>query len=288
MSSNPPIIRFGICQLASDLASDGYDPRQDNWTRALNAMDDNSSEPVDVWVFGEGYLNGYESAELLWTCAIEEAADDPWVEQLAAESERRQAVIIMGATTHKGTFPGDLYNSAIIVDNGRYLGTYNKNHIAAQIHDGRVGKERVYWSPGNALPVWETTAGVLGIEICYDVMFPEVARSLALLGAEVIINVSAAVVGFETMWDHTLPTRANENSIWYLHTSVVGKQHETELFGGSRLFDPFGKLTAEAPRREEAVIIAEVDRRRLLQARGTGHHFANRNPSLYAPLTAAH
>jgi N-carbamoylputrescine amidase len=243
--------------------------------------------PADVYVFGEGYLNGYESGEFLWRCSIDERPDDEWVVRLAEESAARDAVIVMGCTTRKGTFPGDLYNSAIVVDQGRYLGTYNKNHIAAMLFDGnRLAKERLYWSPGNSLPVWDTSAGRLGIEICYDVMFPEVARSLALLGAEVIINVSAAVVGFETFWDHTLPTRATENSIWYLHVSVVGKQRDTDLFGGSRLFDPHGDLVAEAPRHESKTLVVEADRAALLHARGTTHHFANRNPSLYSSITA--
>jgi predicted amidohydrolase len=288
VSPAPETIRIGVCQLESDLAAPGHDACAANWERAVAAMDSvEGSADVDVWVFGEGYLNGYESGELLWTCAVHESESDPWVARLVEESARREAVIIMGATTHKGSFPGDLYNSAIVVDSGRYLGTYNKNHVAAFVFDGdRLGKERVFWSPGNELGVWETSAGVIGVEICYDVMFPEVARSLSLLGAELIVNVSAAVTSFEEFWDHVLPTRATENAVWYLHTSVVGEQRETTLFGGSRLFDPFGKLVAEAPRGSESVFTADVDRGRLLHARGTTHHFANRNPALYAPVTA--
>jgi predicted amidohydrolase len=285
MSTYPDPIRLAICQLESDLAEDGFDPREANWARALESMDE--AGPADVYVFGEGYLNGYESGAFLWSCSIDEVADDEWIERLAAESAERGAVIVMGATTRKGTFPGDLYNSAIVVDQGAYLGTYNKNHIAAMIFDGdREAKERVYWSPGDSLPVWDTSAGRLGIEICYDVMFPEVARSLALMGAEIIINVSAAVVGFETFWDHALPTRAAENSIWYLHVSVVGKQRDTDLFGGSRLFAPGGELIAEAPRHAPSSMVVEADRAALLKARGSTHHFANRNPQLYAAVTA--
>jgi predicted amidohydrolase len=277
-------ITFAICQLESDLAEADVDPRPANWERAVAAMD--AAGPADVYVFGEGYLNGYESAEHLWRCALDESPRDPWVATLVTESAARDAVMIVGATTRKGTFPGDLYNSAVVVDRGEYLGTYNKNHVAAMLYDGdRLAKERLYWSPGTSLPVWDTSAGRLGIEICYDVMFPEVARSLALLGAEVVVNVSAAVVGFETMWDHVLPTRAVENSIWYLHVSVVGKQRDTELFGGSRLFGPDGGVTVEAPRHEPSILVARADRTALRRIRGTTHHFANRNPRLYAPIT---
>jgi predicted amidohydrolase len=83
-----------------------------------------------------------------------------------------------------------------------------------------------------------------------------------------------------------LYARSVENTIWYLHVSVVGRQRDFELFGGSRLFSPFGEVVAEAPRRQEALMVCTASRSKLIEARGTLHTFYNRNPSLYGAVTA--
>jgi len=279
-------ISIGICQLGSDIGREDYDPRPANFERALAAMDTATADGAKLLVFGEVYLNGYETGALGHKYVVAEREDDPWVEQLIEEARSRDIHILMGATTHKGSFPGDLYNSVLVIGPSGLIGVYSKTHVAAFTFDGgRVAAEKAYWSPGFELPVFDTPLGRIGVEICYDIMFPEVARTLALKGAELIVNVSAAVCGFEETWDHLLFARSVENSVWYLHVSVVGLQKDFELFGGSRLFSPSGETIAEAPRREEAVLVTSVSRAALLEARGTTHTFYNRNPRLYAPIT---
>jgi predicted amidohydrolase len=150
----------------------------------------------------------------------------------------------------------------------------------------RIAAERVWWSPGDALPVFDTAHGRIAVEICYDVMFPEVARTYALSGAELLINVSAAICGFEELWGTMVAARATENALPILHVSVVGEQRDLEFFGGSRLFGPWGQVLFEAPRGEEAVEVTELDRGLLFAARGASHPFANRNPRLYGELAA--
>jgi predicted amidohydrolase len=279
-------IPIGICQLQSEIGRDDYDPRPDNFERAVEAMDRAAADGAKLLVFGEIYLNGYETGALGHRYALAEHADDPWVAQLIEEARARDVHILMGATTHKGSFPGDLYNSVLVIGPSGLIGVYSKTHVAAFTFDGgRVAGEKAYWSPGYELPVFDTPLGRIGVEICYDIMFPEVARTLALKGAELIVNVSAAVCGFEKTWDHLLFARSVENNVWYLHVSVVGLQKDFELFGGSRLFSPLGECVAEAPRREEAVLVTSASGDALLEARGTLHTFYNRNPRLYAPIT---
>jgi predicted amidohydrolase len=278
-------LRIGICQLKSDIGSADYDPRPANLERALKAIDEAAGQRAQLLVFGEVYLNGYESGEFTPDYAVAEEEDDPFVAPLVAEAARRDICIVMGATTHKGSFPGDVYNTAIVIGPEGIIGVYSKSHVAAFLFDGnRVAAEKVYWSPGEALPVFDTPFGRIGIEICYDIWFPEVARTLTLKGAELIINVSAAVCGFEESWDHILYTRALENTIPYLHVSVVGLQKDFELFGGSRLFSPAGTVLAEAPRGEEAILTVDLDRKLIFKVRGTLHPFYNRNPRLYQEI----
>lgn len=281
-------IRIGICQLRSEIGSEDYDPRPANLARAREAIDEAAEQGARLMVFGEIYLNGYESGAVGHRYAVAERADDPYVSELIDIAADKDVHVLMGATTHKGTFPGDLYNSVLVIGPTGLIGTYNKSHVAAFSFDnGRVAAEKVWWSPGYELPVFETALGRIGVEICYDIWFPEVARTLALKGAEVIVNVSAAVCGFETSWDHILFTRSLENVVWYLHVSVVGKQNEFELFGGSRLFSPFGDVVAEAKRGEEEILVCSASRAKLIEARGTLHPFYNRNPELYEPVTGS-
>jgi predicted amidohydrolase len=282
-------IPIGIAQLESNIAHEGYDPRPDNLERAIDAIATLDDQGAKLLVFGEIFLNGYESREFTPRYAVAESEDDPFVQPLVREARERDLYILMGATTHKGPFPGDTYNSVLVIGPEGLMGTYSKTHVAAFIVDGgeKLAAEKVWWSPGNELPVFDTRYGRIGVEICYDVWFPEVARTLALKGAELIVNVSAAVCGFENTWDHLLFARSVENNVWYLHVSVVGLQKDFRLFGGSRLFSPLGSVVAEAPRNEEAVLVTSASRDALLEARGTLHTFYNRNPRLYGPITDA-
>jgi predicted amidohydrolase len=279
-------IPIGICQLSSRIAEDGYDPRPDNLGRALEAISTANEQGAKLVVFGEVFLNGYQSGRFTPMYAVAESADDPFVEPLARAAAERDLHLIVGATTHKGVFPGDVYNSALIIGPEGLIGVYSKTHIAGFVVDGdRIAAERVWWSPGDALPVFDTRYGRIGVEICYDVMFPEVARTYALKGAELIVNISAAICGFESLWEHMISARALENAIPILHVSVVGKQRDLEFFGGSRLYGPNADVLAEAPRGEEAVVTAALDRTLVMHARGAMHPFANRNVGLYTHLT---
>lgn len=280
-------IPLGICQLSSQIAREGYDPRPDNLERALEAIATADDQGAKILVFGEIFLNGYESREFTPKYAVAESEEDPFVQPLVREARDRDIYIIMGATTHKGPFPGDVYNSALVIGPEGLMGTYSKTHVAAFIVDGgaKLAAEKLWWSPGNELPVFDTRYGRIGVEICYDVWFPEVARTYALKGAELIINVSAAVCGFEDSWGHMLYARSIENCVPYLHVSVVGKQKDFELFGGSRVYSPTGEVLAEAPRGEESIQTFALDRSLIFAARGAYHPFWNRNPALYAEVT---
>src|SRR5262249_61788949 len=118
--------------------------------------------------------------------------------------------------------------------------------VAASRYGGGVPGERRFPWPGRALPVWATPAGRLGVHICYDMSFPEVARVQTLAGADLLVNTSGSAAGFEEYWDHLTFARAVENLTWYVVCSVVGVQRDTVLFGGSRIVDPGGVTVAAA------------------------------------------
>jgi predicted amidohydrolase len=276
-------IRIGICQLASYWGAEDRDPRPANLNRALEAISAAADRGARLLAFGVADLTGYEARHLTQRFAVAPSVDDPFVAPLVECAAERDLVIVMGATTQNDR--GDVRNSALVIGPSGLIGVYSKTHVAAFVFDGdRTACERAYWSPGDALKVFDTPVGRLGVEICYDVWFPEVARTLALEGAELIVNLSAVPRGFETGWDHLLWVRSAENAIPYLHVSVVGPQRGTEFVGGCRLFGPSGEVLAQAPSGREDVLVTTLDTQLTAAARGLRHPFSARNPRLYEPI----
>lgn len=274
-------LAIGICQLTSEIGTSEHDPRPSNLEKALAAIADTADQGAKLVVFGEIYLNGYETNEFTPLYAIAESADDPYVARLVESARQHDVHIIMGASTHKGAFPGQAYNSALLIGPRGLVGVYSKTHVASFAFDGRVAAEKAWWCPGDEIPVFDTPLGRIGIEICYDNSFPEVSRTLTLKGAEIIVNISAAVAGFEDHWSKHLYVRSTENVVWFLHVSLVGRQRDFDLFGWSRIFSPKGDVVFEAPRNDEAVAVAKIDLDELYRARGQMAPFYNRNPALY-------
>jgi predicted amidohydrolase len=276
---------IGILQLVSEPGDSTYDPRPANLERALRAIEAAAGEGARLLVVGEAYLNGYATGAHSERWAVPADAGDPFVAPLVEASDRLGVTLVVGATTRTDPFPGALHNSALVIDHGALAGVYSKTHVPALVlDDGSVASERSIWDPGDELRVFETHVGRIGVEICFDIWYPEVARTLAMKGAELIVNVAASVRGFEDSWDHFLWARAAENSIPYLHVSVVGRQNDVELVGGSRLVGPTGAVLAAAPHGEEAVLTTSLDRRLTAAARGRRHLLASRRPALYRAI----
>jgi len=276
---------IGICQLRSEVGTADFDPRPANVERAIDAIATAAADGARLIVFGEAFLNGYETNEFTAKYAIAESESDPYVEALTRQAAKHDVHLIVGASTHKGSFPGESYNSALLIGPDGLIGVYSKTHVASFAIASDVAMEKAWWTPGRELPVFATALGKIGIEICYDNSFPEVTRTLALKGAELVVNLSAALCGFEDHWTKHLYVRSTENAVWFLHVSVVGRQRNFEFFGWSRLASPFGEIVFEAPRGEEAICVAEADLDVLFAARGQRAPFYNRNPSLYRVIS---
>jgi predicted amidohydrolase len=276
--------RIALVQSESAVGTETFDPRPGNLTRAMKAIHDAVSAGAEMVVFGEMYLSGYRTDEWLYKWATKVDPPDNDVQALMDVAKSLGICIIMGAATFGAFMPGDVYNSAIIVGPDGLIGTYSKSHVAAFAYSEGTVTERCFYSPGHELPVFDTHLGRIGVHICYDITFPEVARVQALKGAELLINVSASVGSFEEWWDHMLYVRATENASWYVICSVVGEQRGTHLFGGSRVMDPRGKVIAGGTVDQEDIVLADIDVEYARQTRASTHCLNTRKPELYAPL----
>jgi predicted amidohydrolase len=278
--------KIALCQCTSVLGDEQTDPRVANLEKALELIKHASSLGAKLVVFGEIYLTGYESYEYLSKYASFIEPPDQYIERLVRAAKENHVYVIMGTATHSDAPLEDLFNSTILVGPEGVIGKYSKTHLAA-FTTGPAGKEvtaveKLYWSPGQEIPVFDTPLGRIGIQICYDIYFPEVARLQTILGAHLLVCTSAAVSGYEDTWNILLRARAIENQIWVAMCSVVGKQKDHNFFGGSRILDPTGLEIVRAKDNQEDVVIGEVDYRKMRQLREQVHYFGDRNPRLYA------
>ncbi len=185
------------------------------------------------------------------------------------------------------------YNSVAVVDaDGTVLGTYRKSHIP----DGPGYTEKYYFNPGDTgFRVWTTRHGDVGVGICWDQWFPESARCMALLGADVLCYPTA--IGSEPPdpdwdssghWQRVMQGHAGANLTPLVASNRVG--HEVGVttsitfYGSSFIADATGAKVAEAPREGEAVLTHTFDLASGRRDRHSWGLFRDRRPDLYGPL----
>jgi N-carbamoylputrescine amidase len=181
------------------------------------------------------------------------------------------------------------YNSVAVIDaDGAVLGVYRKSHIP----DGPGYEEKFYFRPGDTgFRVFRTKHAALGVGICWDQWFPECARAMTLLGAEVLLYPTA--IGSEPN-DPTLDTRgpwqksmmghAIANVIPVVAANRIGTEDGQTFYGSSFISDPRGDKVAELGAAEEGVAVSTFDLAKIRRARGAWGFFRDRRPELYGAL----
>ncbi|MFM7046693.1 MAG: N-carbamoylputrescine amidase [Actinomycetota bacterium] len=187
------------------------------------------------------------------------------------------------------------FNTVVMVDaDGTTLGIYHKSHIP----DGPGYSEKFYFSPGDTgFLVWPTRYGTIGVGICWDQWFPEAARSMALLGADVLLYPTA--IGSEPQnptwdssahWQRVMQGHAAANVMPVVAANRIGREvgHPTEVtfYGCSFITDATGAKIAEAGRDDERVLVADVDVDGNRAMRAAWGLFRDRRPELYGSLTS--
>ena len=182
-----------------------------------------------------------------------------------------------------------LYNSCAVIDaDGSVLGVYRKSHIP----DGPGYSEKYYFRPGDTgYATFDTAVGRIGIGICWDQWFPEVARGLALGGAEVILYPTA--IGSEPLepdwdsaphWRRVMQGHAGANLVPVVAANRVGVEHGSrftlDFYGTSFIAGPTGEVVAECDRRSTAVITAGFDLDEVARMRRAWGLFRDRRSDL--------
>ncbi|WP_127498337.1 N-carbamoylputrescine amidase [Paenibacillus glycanilyticus] len=187
------------------------------------------------------------------------------------------------------------YNSLAVIDaDGEVLGKYRKSHIP----DGPGYEEKFYFNPGDTgFKVWKTKYAKIGVGVCWDQWYPEAARSMALMGAELLFYPTA--IGSEPQdgsidskdhWQMCMRGHAACNLMPVIASNRIGEEVDEDssinFYGSSFIAGPQGNLIAEAGRDEHGVLVAEFDLDQLESQRIEWGIFRDRRPDLYGVIAS--
>jgi N-carbamoylputrescine amidase len=185
------------------------------------------------------------------------------------------------------------FNSLAMIDaDGSVLGVYRKSHIP----EGPGYHEKYYFSPGDTgFRVWKTRYGTLGVGICWDQWFPEAARCMALMGADVLLYPTAigsephdASIDSRDHWQRCMQGHAAANVMPLVASNRIGvergEKYEMTFYGSSFIAGPAGEKLVEADRSTEAVLTATFDLEAIRAQRHAWGVFRDRRPELYGPI----
>lgn len=185
------------------------------------------------------------------------------------------------------------FNSIVVIDaDGTILGNYRKSHIP----DGPGYHEKYYFNPGDTgFKVWETQYGKIGIGICWDQWFPECARAMALMGAELLFYPTAIgtephdpTISSRDHWQRVQQGHAGANVMPLIASNRIGREDQEDFhinfYGSSFIADQFGAKVAEADETSEAVLVHTFDLDELEKIRTGWGVFRDRRPNLYGPI----
>lgn len=181
------------------------------------------------------------------------------------------------------------YNSLAMVDaDGSVLGIYRKSHIP----DGPGYEEKFYFRPGDTgFKVWQTRFGCLGVGICWDQWFPECARAMMLMGAEILLYPTA--IGTEpeepdldtkNPWQRAMIGHAVANVVPVVAANRTGTEENQQFYGSSFIANHRGDMVAEMDRHASGIIHAEFDLAAIARNRAAFGFFRDRRPDLYGIL----
>lgn len=253
------VMQVGFVQMNPELLN-----VEENIDRAFKLV---GRKSADLIVLPELFNTGYNFNSRREVASVAERIPEGATTQVLKEfSKRDGGIVVAGIAEKRGS---SYYNSAVVVRDGKYLGTYRKVHL--------FFNERKFFKPGVEFNVF----GRVGVMVCFDWYFPESARTLMLKGAEVIAHPSNLVL---PSCPDAMKTRALENRVFTVTADRVGRERGLRFVGQSEIVDPHGRIIYRASVTKEECEVRKVD---LTMARnkavtGRNNLLRDRTPRAYA------
>lgn len=248
-------------------------------------------ELFETWYFCQE--RNYDAYKLAMS-----AEENPAVRRLRRVAEELKVVLPVSFFEREGNVT---YNSVAMIDaDGSVLGIYRKTHIP----DDHFYQEKFYFTPGNTgFRVWNTAYGKIGVGICWDQWFPESARCMALMGAQLLLYPTAIgsepIIECDSMphWRRCMQGHAAANVVPVIAANRIGEErvkpsHENNgqssvltFYGSSFITDETGEILEDAGRTEEGVILHAFDLNAIEEMRFSWGLFRDRRPEMYCGLS---
>jgi N-carbamoylputrescine amidase len=285
------IVRCGLAQMGSDLPMDGAveEIKAALTEKCVRLIEAAAAQGVRVLALPELCNTPFfaSATDARWLAAAESVPAGPTIAQLREVARRHEMVLVAPLYERAGAAR---YNSAAVIDaDGSFLGVYRKHHVPSP-HAGSY--EPFYFhQPDLGFPVFETAYARLGVYICYDRHFPEIARVYGLAGAEIVFNPSATSgPRSERAWELEQQAHALANGyfIGAVNRAARGRPWDgAEFFGKSYFCNPLGELVAQAQRGVEEVLVADLDLDEIQSSREIWHTnrlYLDRRPRTYREI----
>lgn len=261
---------------------------QANLRIARNRAMEAAGKGASLLVFPEMFVTGYNLGQAIANLA--QPARGAYGQALAAAARESGVTIVAGYPELHGQ---TVYNAALVVtpENG-VIASARKAHLFGAL-------DRDAFSPADDLTIVRlkldapdsapeagraASAGQtlnVGLCVCYDIEFPETARTLTLAGAQLILTPTAIMEPYDFVPRQVLPVRAWENGVFIAYVNRVGREGELVYCGQSVVVDPLGRELVRAERREEALHVVDLDLGLLQEAQRFNPYLADRRPTLY-------
>lgn len=275
------------------------DDREENIAKAERMVRQAASDGANVILLPELFELPYFCQEKNYDYyyLADKTEENPAVKRFMQVAKETGTVIPVSFYEKHGNA---FFNTIAMIDcDGSLMGIYRKSHIP----DDHFYQEKFYFTPGDTgFKVWNTKFGCIGVGICWDQWFPEAARCMALMGADMLLYPTA--IGSEPIlecdsmphWRRAMQGHsaanlvpviaANRIGTEYVHPTPENQNQDSSLtfYGSSFITDATGAIVAEADRTDEAVITAVIDHEQNRDLRQSWGVFRDRRPELYGKI----
>ena len=258
-------------------------PKLGNKERNLKQISEQASKArkknVDLLIFPELHLTGYTMRDEVSHLA--ESISGPSTRKVETLAREHDVHIVFGMP-EESEVKGVIHNTAVFVGPKGLVGRYRKIHLPTH----SVFEERRYYRPGQEASVFRTDIGIIGLNICYDLYFPELTRLQALQGAELVVCISASPGLRRRFFEGFCLSRAMENAVYLAYVNRVGIEEGLQFWGGSRVIAPNGSVLAQCKYDVEEFQICKVDLGEVSRARAFIPTIKDLEPGLFDQLRA--
>ncbi len=246
--------------------------KEKNIEKAISMIDNALSEGAEIIVLPEVFSTGFCYDDMPGSAEYEGGST---LRKLSELTRDKGCIIISSIIEKISSDKGEKYfNLGFCIDNGVITGTYRKTHP--------FQKEKQYFSPGDSiLPIkLQSKELTIGLQICYELRFPEVSRKLSLMGSDMLVTVAEFPKPRSDLWQTLVRARAIENQIPHIACNRTGSDPDKSFFGSSMIVDASGELVRKAGE-EESILVYDIDTEKTSDVRKAITALDDRRPDLY-------